>query len=167
MTDELLFNTSVGLRLTASQVAQEIVRFMCEDATRRYKLTLGTDSMRLQGSAADFVTAIVVHRVGRGGRYFWRRIEMDNFHTLRDRITREVLLSLEIATGFLTKLEDAKKAATTNVPHYDFEIHVDVGENGATKAMIQELVGMVRAYNLTAKTKPESYAASNIADKYT
>lgn len=164
--DGLLFNTSVGLRLTPAQVAGEIVRFMCEDATREYKLTLGTDSMRLQGNAADFVTAIVVHRVGRGGRYFWRRTELDNFHTLRDRITREVLLSLEIATGFLTKLEDAKKAAAS-VPHYDFEIHVDVGENGATKAMIQELVGMVRAYNLTAKTKPESYAASNIADKYT
>lgn len=165
--DELLFNTSVGLRLTPLQVAQEIVRFMCEDATRDYKLTLGTDSMRLSGQTADFVTAIVVHRVGRGGRYFWRRVEMDNFHTMRDRITHEVIMSLEIATGFLTKLEDAKKAAAASVPHYDFEIHVDVGENGATKAMIQELVGMVRAYNLTAKTKPESYAASNIADKYT
>jgi len=53
------------------------------------------------------------------------------------------------------------------VPHYDFEIHVDVGENGATKAMIQELVGMVRAHNFEARIKPESYAASNVADKHT
>ncbi len=165
--DELLFNTSVGLHLTPMQVAQEIVRFMCEDTTRKYKVTLGTDSMRLQGNAADFVTAIVVHRVGRGGRYFWRRIELDNFHTMRDRITHEVIMSLEIATGFLTKLEDAKRTASTAVPHYDFEIHVDVGENGATKAMIQELVGMVRAHNFEARIKPESYAASNVADKHT
>lgn len=165
--DNFLFHTSFGLRLTSAQVAQEILRFMCEDASREYKLTIGTDSMRLPGNAADFVTAIVVHRVGRGGRYFWRRIEQGDFHTLRDRITREVLLSLEIATSFLTNFDEVKLAAKTALPHYDFEIHVDVGENGATKAMIQELVGMVRAYNLTAKTKPESYAASHIADKYT
>ncbi len=165
--DALLFNTSVGLRLTPAQVAQEIVRFMREDAEREYKVTIGTDSMRLAGHMADFVTAIVVHRVGRGGRYFWRRIEEDNFHTLRDRITREVLMSLDIATGFLTAFDEAKMAANVPIPRYDFEIHVDVGENGATKAMIQELVGMVRAHNFTAKTKPESYAASNVADKHT
>lgn len=165
--EQLLFNTSFGLKLSPVQVATEIVRFMCEDTEREYKVTLGTDSMRMAGNAADFVTAIVVHRVGRGGRYFWRRIEADNFHTLRDRITHEVLMSLDIAKDFLTAFDTAKKGAGTALPRYDFEIHVDVGENGATKAMIQELVGMVRAYNLTAKTKPDSYAASHVADKYT
>lgn len=165
--DNLQFNTSVGLKLTAMQVAQEIVRFMREEPERQYKITLGTDSLKINGGKeeADFVTAIVVHRVGRGGRYFWRRIELENFYTLRDRIMQEVLLSLDIAQTFIAKLEEVKKMGGV-MPHYDFEIHVDVGENGATKVMIQELVGMIRAHNFEAKTKPESYAASNVADRH-
>jgi len=32
--------------------------------------------------------------------------------------------------------------------------------------MIQEVVGMIRANNFEARTKPESYAASNVADRH-
>jgi predicted RNase H-related nuclease YkuK (DUF458 family) len=167
MSNEVFhFHSSVGLKLAPEQVAEEITAFMMAEPAHKYKITLGTDSQKLGGTTADFVTAIVVHRVGRGGRYFWRRIEKDNFHTLRDRIIQEVLISLDIAQNFLKGLEDAK-IKLAPLPAYDFEIHVDVGENGETRAMIQELVGMVRAYNLEAKTKPESYAASNIADRHT
>lgn len=160
-----VFNTSVGLRMNHEQVVQEIVRFMKEDTQRQYKITIGTDSLKTHDNLADFVTAIVVHRVGNGGRYFWRRIEaMDKFYTLRDRITREVLTSLDIAQKFVSIMdEEGKKTA---VPKFDFEIHIDVGENGATKVMLQELVGMIRAHNFEAKTKPDSYAATSVADKH-
>lgn len=163
---DYVFNSSVGLKFNPAQLVREIVSFMEDQPNSDYKITLGTDSQKQAGTTADFVTAIVVHRVGRGGRYFWRRIELDNFHTLRDRITREVLISLEIAQGFITELENAKMK-NGSAPKYDFEIHVDVGENGETRVMIQELVGMIRAHNFEAKTKPESYAASNIADRHT
>ena len=53
------------------------------------------------------------------------------------------------------------------MPQFDFEVHIDVGENGATRDMIQELVGAVRANNFEAKTKPDSYAASKVADRHT
>lgn len=134
---------------------------MKADPVREYKVTIGTDSLKNQDNYADFVTAIVIHRVGNGGRYFWRRIEKNGkFHTLRDRILKEVLISLEVAKIFV---ETMKQSAA---PRFDFEIHVDVGENGATKTMIQELVGMIRANNFQARTKPESYAASTIADRH-
>ncbi len=51
-------------------------------------------------------------------------------------------------------------------PNYDFQIHIDVGQNGPTRDMIKEVVGMVRGNGFKAKIKPESYAASSIADKY-
>jgi predicted RNase H-related nuclease YkuK (DUF458 family) len=148
-----------GFKLTMSRVVNEIVGFMRADLTRRYKVTIGTDSDILSGRA-DFVTAVVVHRVGNGGRYFWRRIENEKMHTLRERIIREVLISLDIAKGVLSELKKFP------LPDFDFEIHIDVGENGPTKAMIQEVVNMVRANNFEAKTKPESYAASNVADRH-
>jgi len=156
-----VFNTPYGLRLEIGQVAQEIVGFMKTDPQSRYKIVIGSDSEGLEpANMVDFVTAIVVHRIGKGGKYFWRRIELGKFHTLRDRIIREVMLSLEVAQEVLVLLKDLK------APDFSFEIHADIGEKGETKAMIQEVVGMIRANNFEAKTKPYSYAASNVADRH-
>lgn len=159
------FCSSFGLQLSVSEVVAEIVRFMRAEPKRTYKIIIGTDSQGLADKTADFVTAIVVHRVGNGGRYFWRRFELGKFHTLRDRIIREVLISLEAAH---TLLDEFKSAETdTPLPQWDFEIHADVGANGPTNALIQEVVGMIRASNFEVKTKPESYAASSVADRHT
>lgn len=158
--DKLLFNSSYGLKLNPAQVAGELIRFMRADDTYRYKIFIGTDSEKTGATAADFVTAIVAHRVGNGGRYFWRRAELDNLHTLRDRIWQEVLMSLEVAKEFLEHLRVGQ------APEFDFEIHIDVGENGPTRALIQELVGVVRANNYEARTKPDSCAASKVADRH-
>ena len=163
-------NSSFGLKLTVSQVVSEIIRFMRAEPERHYKITIGTDSEQLPGNKADFVTAVVVHRVGNGGRYFWRRLQVGKLHSLRDRIIKEVLISLDLGKEVLIEL---KKLGAKNsflegekLPEWDFEIHVDIGENGPTKSMIQEVVGMIRAYNFEAITKPGSYAASNVADRH-
>lgn len=154
------FNSSLGIKLNINQVVQEIVWFMAEDKNRHYKIVVGSDSDGHAEKMVDFVTVIVVHRVGNGGRYFWRRIELPKFYTLRDRIIQEVLLSLEVAKETLMSLK------TFEVPQFDFEIHVDIGENGQTKSMMQEVIGMIRAYNFEARTKPESYAATKVADRH-
>lgn len=156
------FNSSLPFPLTAEQVVQNIIDFMKDDRLSEYRITIGTDSQANVEQKADFVTAIVVHRIGKGAKYYWTRsAETQKFHTLRDRITNEVMISLDSATKFSESL-----AAFTDAPKFDFEIHIDVGQNGATKTMIQELVGMIRAHNFEPKTKPESYAASNVADRH-
>ena len=154
------FNSSLGLRLTVEETVQEIIRFMRADLRRHYRIMIGTDSERLAGNQADFVAAIVIHRVGNGGRYFWRRVETGKFYTLRDRIIKEVLISLDIARDVLAELRKF------SLPEFDFEIHADIGENGPTSPMIQEVVAMIRANNFAARTKPESCAASHIADRH-
>ena len=155
------FHSSFGLELGVAEVVAEIIRFMKTDTKRAYTVIIGSDSLGLPNKSADFVTAIVVHRVGNGGRYFWRRIELGKFHTLRDRIIKEVLLSLEVAQLVLAEMKrEAGDLA------WSFEIHADVGEHGATSALIQEVVGMIRASNFEARTKPDSYAASKVADRH-
>ena len=158
--DKLLFNSSFGLKLAAAQVVQTISDFIAADPKRDYKIIVGTDSERRANDKADFVTAIVIHRVGNGGRYFWRHAEANKIHTLRERMWQEVLLSLEISKGLVNLLKDA------GLEKCGFEIHVDVGENGETRSMIQELVGAIRANHFEAKTKPDSYAASKVADRH-
>jgi len=156
-----LFMTSRGEKIGPSQVVRELLAFMQTSATHQYKVTIGTDSEHLGDKRGDFVTAIVIHRVGNGGIYFYRRIiDGKKFYTLRDRMIREAMISLEIAHAFLAETEKTK------LPKFDFEIHVDVGENGATKTMLQELTGIIRANNFAVKTKPDSYAASKVADRH-
>lgn len=158
--NEILFNSSFGPRIAVAEVAREIGRFMEADRGYRYKVIIGTDSEQLADKTADFVTAVLVHRIGNGGRYFWRRIELGKFHTLRDRIIKEVLLSLETAREVLDELNVLGGA------NWDFEIHADIGEKGPTSVLIQEVVGMIRASNFEARTKPDSYAASKVADRH-
>jgi len=154
------FVGAFGALFAPRDVAKEIIAFMSADLSRKYKVIIGTDSLLYDKTKADFVTAIVVHRIGNCGRYFWRRTELEGFHTLRDRITREVMMSLDIAKETLSFLKGM------DAPDFGFEIHVDVGEKGETKVMIQELLGMIRANNFEARTKPDSYAASSVADKH-
>jgi predicted RNase H-related nuclease YkuK (DUF458 family) len=165
-TEEAHFNSSYGLKLTLPQVVAEIVSFMKTEPLRRYKITIGTDSELLTDGRADFVTAVVVHRVGNGGRYFWRRLEAGKFHTLRDRIIKEVLISLDLGKEILLGLKNLVREGGADFSRWDFEIHADVGENGETKTMIQEVVGIIRANDFKPITKPGSYAASNVADRH-
>lgn len=158
--ENVKFKSAIGVDYNPSEVALAIIEFMKADTDREYVVTIGTDSELFNKTSADFVTAIVVHRVGNGARYFWRRMKFDKLHTIRDRILQEVMTSLDTAKSVLAELK------ALNSPEFKLEIHVDVGENGETKKMIQELVGMIRANDFEAKTKPESYAASSVADRH-
>jgi len=81
---------------------------------------------------------------------------------LRDKIYTETLLSLNIARELVPQLRRAITPAK-----YDLEIHVDVGPLGPTRDMIKEVVGMVNGNGFKAKTKPDSWGASSVADKHT
>lgn len=149
-----------GKQFTPTEVVKEIISFMEADNKRNYSIVVGTDSLLLADKSADFVIAVVVHRIGNGGRYFWKRKAFKNFYTLRDRILKEVILSIDLAKEVLSDLKNLK------APDFNFEIHVDIGTNGPTNEMMQEVIGMVRAYNFEVKTKPDSYAASKVADRH-
>lgn len=156
------FNSPTRGKMSLNRVIREIVSYINQEPKRNYKLIIGTDS---NGDfIADFVSAIVVHRVGKGGRYFWTRWEKRPVYSLRDKIYREVILSLNLAQEVISKLSIELKK--NGLPEYSLDIHVDVGENGDTKEMIKEVIGMVRGNGFEVKTKPEAYGAYVVADKY-
>lgn len=156
-------NPSLG-ELSFDKVINEVKSYLEQEPEQSYSLVIGTDSQDKEKKGVDFVTAIVVRRIGFGGRYFWKREKKDNIHTLRNKIYTETMLSLNLATEFVPKLKYALNGKT---PTYDLEIHIDVGERGETRDMIKEVVGMVNGNGFKAKTKPESYGASTVADKHT
>jgi len=164
MKDNSIFHSPTKGRLQLAKVIREISDFVSQDSQDKYQLIVGTDSNG--DKRADFVTAVIVYRVGRGGRYFWKRTNGHKvYHTIRDRIYKEVTLSLETAQDLLAQLKSLLE--DSQGLNCDFQIHIDVGQNGPTREMIKEVVGMVRGNGFKAKIKPASYAASHVADRYT
>ncbi len=146
-------------KLSFDRMFQQLVRYMQEQPDQRYHLIIGTDS--LLGDDIVFVTAVVIHRVGHGGRYFYHKFRNRKIESLRQRILYETSLSLETASQLSSQLS---KNGFSELP---VEIHLDVGDRGDTKRIIREVVGMVQGSGYAAVTKPDSYGASKVADRET
>lgn len=167
-----IFHSQTHGDLKVDEIIVKIKEFLEEDDKAEYSLVIGTDSHEINNikrpkngsKSINLVTAVLVHRKGFGGKYFWRRETKANIHTLREKIYSETMTSLSFATEFVPLF---KKGLNGKSPNYNLEIHVDVGEHGATREMIKEVVGMVTGNGFVAKTKPNAYAASYVADKHT
>lgn len=160
-TIRAMFHSPTFGELSLPQVREKILQFLDSEPECQYKLVVGTDSQPHNGSGVDFVTAIVVHRRGYGGIYFWKRIVNKRHYVLRQRMYEEALLSLDMAEKVYSLLN------TNGATKYEVEIHVDIGPAGETREMITEIVGMIRGNGYVVKTKPDSYCASKVADRYT
>ena len=159
MDNKKKFNSPSGKLFSYEELVKELLFYIKSDPTEKYKVVIGTDSAN--HGTTDFVSAIVVYRVGHGGRFFWRRVNQKKINSLRARIYQEVMISLKLAEEILFNLSQDKNI------NFDFEVHVDIGSRGKTKEMLQEIIGMVRGSGFNVKTKPESYGASKVADRYT
>lgn len=144
--------------LTFDEVFQEILSYASENPADTYRLIVGTDSQLKDDTC--FVTALIVHRQGKGGRFFYTKRREDYARSLRQRIFYEASLSLNVASLLTEKLADSGQ-------ELNLEIHLDVGNNGATKSLVKEVVGMVNGSGYPCKIKPHSYGASSVADRYT
>ena len=165
--DEKFHSITYG-DLNLNEVISSIKLFLESDINAKYSLIIGTDSHeKVDGTGKkmiNLVTAIVVYRQGFGGQYFWKRRYHYNIHTLRDKIYAETMDSLNFAIMFVPEFQKSLNGKSLK---YDLEIHVDVGEHGQTREMIKEVVGMITGNGFVAKTKPQAYGASYVADKHT
>lgn len=144
--------------LTFEEMVADIVQYVRQDPDCSYKLIVGTDSHTRDDLC--FVSAVIIHRQGKGGRYFYRRREQRKLPSLRQKIFYETAISLSLAE----KLAGAMSASGADL---GVEIHIDVGEKGDTKDLIREVVGMVVGSGFRAEIKPNSFGASKVADRYT
>lgn len=184
MKEQEVFNSPSRGKINFSEIIYGLVDFMEGEPKRKYCLIIGTDSKNNNGhfsknpeksrnkfgtgQVIDFVSAIVIHKIGKGGKYFWQKKTIENISGLRQKIYQEATLSLNLAQKLLSQLN--QYLLSHNNPHfpkYDLEIHIDIGEAGPTKDLIKEVVGMIQGSGFNAKTKPEAFGASKVADKHT
>ncbi len=158
------FNNPTCGQLQGEELIGELVRYVNDAPQQAYLLTVGTDSRQVE-NRSSIVSVIAVWRIGRGGRYFWRRSYREPFPSLRQRIYSEATYSLKLASQMNDLLENSLDRLPTSL-EYDLEVHVDIGRAGPSGDMINEIVGMIRGSGYTVRTKPEAYCAAVLADRY-
>lgn len=157
-------NPSLG-QVVLARVIAEVISFMKKDPKARYRVMIGSDSNG--NGVLDVVSVIAIHRVGNGGRYFWCRNAQRGIRSLRQKIYAEVTASLDLAALFLQAFRQALGVEETKTElTYDFQIHVDVGTVGETKDLVHEITGMVKGFGYEVMIKPESVAATTVADRH-
>ena len=157
------YNPTKG-NLGIDKVIEEIINYISEKPEKFYDIIVGCDSSSEE--EPNFPVAVVILRVGEGGRFFLKKIGYKNrkFYNWKTRVLEEVLLSCELALFLREKVEKKLEAYPFN---YQFRyIHADIGENGATRNMIKEVTGLIRGNGFEPKIKPEAYVASTVADRY-
>lgn len=166
VSGKLYFHNYTQGRISFEEVIIALFEFIRQDPKGTYRVIIGTDSKGSRDSPAlqSFVTAIIVHKVGYGARYFWRKTYRKNLYGIRDRIYQEAMLSLEISRAFVEK---TNTFPDNHLSNYRVEIHVDIGVNGPTRNIIQEVTGMIENMGFTARIKPDSYGASRVAHRHT
>lgn len=146
--------------MSLRQVFTDILQYVAAEPKMEYRLIIGSDSQPREDHIC-FVSAIIVHRQGKGARYFYSKSNQNKFMSMRQRIFYEASLSLDVASRLTALL------AESGHNELNIEIHLDVGRIGETKDLIREVVGMITGSGFEARIKPDSYGASTVADRYT
>lgn len=155
----MYFRSPTKGKLSFEEMMADISGYITGLPSSTYKVIIGTDSQ--VRNEICFVTAVVVHRLGKGARYYYRKKLQRKIKSLRQKIFFETALSLEIGGKVANYL------AESGLDDLEVEIHIDVGKQGETRDLIREVVGMVTGSGFQARIKPDAYAASSVADKHT
>ena len=142
LTKELLFN----------QIAKDLM------SGDEYLITVGTDSQTY--SKTKVVTVICLHKIGKGGKFFYTVEHVGQIENIRLKVYNETWRSIELA-------KELTEFLYTRNLDFDIVIHVDIGKSqkGKTADLINEIMGWVKSEGFEAHHKPDSYTASSIADR--
>ena len=128
-------------------------------------IIIGTDSQNFPG-ITKMVTVIAMICEHHGGLYIYCTKMIDIINNVKQKLQLETGDSLVLAQDLVDILESNSKYHEMYTA-CELSIHVDAGnsERGKTKKLIPELIGWINSCGYNAKVKPNSFAASSIADR--
>lgn len=163
MSHDTKFHSWSKGTLTLERVCEEIIAYITLEPHRSYEVIVGSDSAAV--SPVSLITAVTVRRVGNGAVHFWVVSDKKIFHTIRDRIYEETIQSITLAQEIRSGLRE--KLGEEFLWDDKIQVHLDIGENGPTRDLIDQIVGMVKGFGFQAVIKPGSFGASQVADRHT
>lgn len=159
MKDYMFISPTYG-QMDLKKITQRIKEYIEEVPEAKYILTIGTDSQN--HDQTKIVMVIALHRVGRGGIFFYDINKIPLLQNLRQKIVYETQMSLQLANELMAELE------RFDLDQYNihYQIHCDIGKAGKTNELIPEITSWVKACGYECLIKPNSYTASAIANKF-
>lgn len=127
------------------------------------EITIGTDSQN-HTERTKVVSVISIICSHHGGIFFYKSEYLPLITGVKQKLETETNISLKTAQDLITLLERGYEDLYCNCP---ISIHIDAGNapHGKTKDLIASLTGWVNAMGYDCEVKPNSYAASSIADR--
>ena len=144
--------------LSFNDMVEDILCYIREKPNYEYDIMVGSDSQK--SYCVKYVVSVIIHRKGKGGRYFYYIRKGSNKVSFQERIITETSYALEVAT----KLQESLIANRYNLNN--ITVHADVGKEGRSKEIIKTVTGMILASGFKAVIKPEGIAACSVADKH-
>lgn len=130
-----------------------------------HKIIVGTDSQLVSGKTVVVVAVCILSDMkGFQRTFYYGKERIDRFKDLYSRISYETQKSIETANA----LRDYTKPTYNSL---NISIHLDVSSDSSrakTSKYSNGLINLVKAYDYpNVEVKPNSWAASSVADKYT
>lgn len=127
------------------------------------KIIVGSDSQMIKDYIVFVTTVIVLHK-GAGGNFFYKKHKEKNRGTLsilENRLFNEAVMSVDVAN----EVNEILKPFNFKVD----EVHVDVNSSNKFKSnrIASSCVGYITGCGYKAIIKPDSFAASDVADRKT
>lgn len=126
-------------------------------AGNRLKVCIGTDS-QVYGSVTEIATVIVFLREKKGGFMFIHNAKATHKMTIKERMLKEVAMSIEIAYQICDLLDQ-----------YDveLEVHADINTDPQfeSNTALREAMGYILGMGFVFKAKPNAFASSSCANK--
>lgn len=160
-----MWNSQTYGKLEFNEIPDKINKFY--EANKHFgepmEITIGTDSQN-KDDTTKIVSVISIICKGHGGIFFHHVTFHALINNVKTKLETETNESLEIAQRLISILEQDYETLFSACP---ISIHIDAGNapHGKTKDLIQSLTGWVHAMGYDCEVKPNSYAASSIADR--
>jgi len=150
---------SIFRDLAGAEISLESVRDLIS-VDHDYEVFIGTDSqIHRKIKKVIYVTCIVLHKKGKGGRIFLAKEAERYANSLKERLQKEVWKSLEVSF-------ELQKILPKNV---ELVVHIDINPKKKFKSSnyIEEFVGMVVSQGFKCAVKPDAFAAQACANRFT
>lgn len=140
--------------ITLSGKEITLKEFLAKYHESEWGLYIGTDS-QTKGRRTKFSTVLIAFKEGTGAHGVEHLSVEYNIRNLRDQLIQETWLSIDLAQKVSSMVDK------------DVTIHMDVSQDPKFKSgrYKKELTGFVKGFGFNYELKPNSWAASSIADR--
>lgn len=154
----MTFRNIYGQEFTLEEMTTDIQNYIGGDEDYTYSLIVGSDSL-YKASSTVFVTAVIIHRVGCGAKFYYTKRKIGHDIDICTRILEETYDSIKI----MQQIERTDIAYLVS----NCSIHIDAGENGDSRKILKECIAYVHGFGYECHTKPNACVASHVADRFT